>query len=55
MKPAILALATGLGVFAVVWWRASVDAIKVWHGLGATFTPPDSQGKHIPFEHRHER
>ena len=55
MKTVILALVTGLGVFAVVWWRAGVDAIKVWHGLPATFTPPDSQGKPQPFEHRHER
>jgi hypothetical protein len=55
MKTVILALVSGLGVFAVVWWRAGLDAIKVWHGLPATFTPPDSQGKPIPFEHRHER
>src|SRR5215831_18866476 len=55
MKTVILALVSGLGVFAVVWWRARVDAIKVWHGLPATFTPPDSQGKPQPFEHRHER
>jgi len=32
-----------------------MDAIKVWHGLPATFTPPDSLGKPVPFEHRHER
>jgi hypothetical protein len=32
-----------------------MDAIKVWHGLLATFTPPDSHGKPVPFEHRHER
>src|SRR5215831_17444582 len=55
MKTVILALVSGLGVFVVVWWRAKVDAIKVWRGLPATFTPPDSQGKPIPFEHRHER
>jgi hypothetical protein len=24
-------------------------------GLPATFTPPDSLGKPVPFEHRHER
>jgi len=32
-----------------------MDAIKVWHGRPATFTPPDSLGKPVPFEHRHER
>ncbi len=55
VKTVILALITGLGVFAFVWWRVRIDAIKVWHGLPATFTPPDSHGKPVPFEHRHER
>ena len=55
MKTVLLALLTGLGVFAVVWWRVRVDAIRVWQGLPATFTPPDSHGKPVPFEHRHER
>jgi hypothetical protein len=55
MKTVILALITGLGVFALVWWRVRIDAIKVWRGLPATFTPPDSHGKPVPFEHRHER
>ena len=55
MKTVILALITGLGVFALVWWRVRNDAIKEWHGLPATFTPPDSHGKPVPFEHRHER
>jgi hypothetical protein len=55
MKTVIFALLTGLGVFALVWWRVTMDAIKVWHGLPATFTPPDSLGKPVPFEHRHER
>jgi hypothetical protein len=55
MKTVIFALLTGLGVFALVWWRIRMDAIKVWHGLPATFTPPDSLGKPVPFEHRHER
>ena len=55
MKTVILALITGLGVFALVWWRVRMDAIKAWHGLPATFTPPDSHGNPVPFEHRHER
>ena len=55
MKTVIFALLTGLGVFALVWWRVRMDAIKVWHGLPATFTPPDSLGKPVSFEHRHER
>jgi hypothetical protein len=32
-----------------------MDAIKVWHGLPATFTPPDSHGTFVPLEHRHKR
>src|SRR2546429_5280580 len=55
MKTVILALITGLGVFALVWWRVRMDAIKGWHGLPATFTPRDSHGNPVPFEHRHER
>jgi hypothetical protein len=55
MKTVILALATGLGVFALVEWRVRMDAIKVWQGLPATFTPPDSDGKPVPFEHRHQQ
>src|SRR5215471_12505875 len=55
MKTVILALVTGVGVLALVWWRFRMNAIKVWHGLPATFTPPDSHGKPVPFEHRHER
>ena len=55
MKTVLLALVTGLGVFLLVWWRVRNDAINVWQGRPATFTPPDSQGKPVPFEHRHER
>ena len=55
MKTVLLALVTGFGVFALVWWRVRRDAIKVWQGLPATFTPPDSHGNPVPFEHRHER
>jgi hypothetical protein len=55
MKTVLLALVTGLGVFALVWWRVRMNAIKIWKGLPATFTPPDSHGKPVPFEHRHER
>src|SRR5207248_9443405 len=55
MKTVILALLTGLGVLAPIWWYVRMDAIKAWHGLPATFTPPDSAGKPVPFEHRHER
>src|ERR1700730_16897955 len=51
MKTVILALITGLGVFALVWWRVRIDAIKAWRGLPATFTPPDSHGQPVPFEH----
>ncbi|HWX92407.1 MAG TPA: hypothetical protein VNY29_07220 [Terriglobales bacterium] len=55
MKTVTLALVTGLGVFALVWWRVRRDAIKVRHGDPATFTPPDSHGNPVPFEHRHQR
>jgi len=48
MKTVIFALLTDLGVFALVWWHVGA-------GLPATFTPPDSLGKPVPFEHRHER
>jgi len=55
MKTVIFALLTGLGVLVPIWWFVRMDAIKAWHGLPATFTPPDSAGKPVPFEHRHER
>src|SRR2546430_5240046 len=55
MKTVFFAVLTALGILATVWWYVRRDAVSVWHGLPATFTPPDSEGKPIPFEHRHER
>src|SRR5205823_12029222 len=55
MKTVLFALLTALGILATVWWYVRRDALSTWHGLPATFTPPDSEGKPIPFEHRHER
>jgi len=48
MKTVLLALVTGVGVLALVWWRVRMNAVKVWHGLPATFTPPDSHGQPVP-------
>ena len=33
VKTVILALVTGVGVLALVWWRVRMNAVKVWHGL----------------------
>ena len=53
MNTALLALLTGLGILLIVWWWVRGDALRVWHGGPATFTPPDPDGHPVPFEHRH--
>ena len=45
----------GVGVFSFLWWFAAADAKQSWKGQHLTFTPPDTRGKPVPFDSRHER